>query len=158
MTRKILVRPGLCDGCGECITACGRAASLRQGQDAPVIKILKDAAVNVPELCRSCSDAPCVRACMAGCRYQNGEGWVVTDYSRCVGCWMCIMACPFGAIERVGDEHVAVKCDGCLGSDIAPCVAACPAGALSHQDILQYAAALRRETAERFLAGVIVQR
>lgn len=66
---------------------------------------------------------------------------------------MCVMSCPFGAIERDTDDHVAYKCDGCPDSDVAPCVEACEMGVLAHFDITDMAALIRQEAAALFLSG-----
>jgi carbon-monoxide dehydrogenase iron sulfur subunit len=47
-----------------------------------------------------------------------------------VGCWSCIMVCPFGAIVRNEDCRQAVKCDHCMDRDNPACVEACPTRAL----------------------------
>jgi Fe-S-cluster-containing dehydrogenase component len=53
--------------------------------------------------------------------------------SRCLGCWMCVMACPYGVITAV---ETALKCDLCPdrvereGRARYACVDACPTGAL----------------------------
>lgn len=117
------------------------------------IKVLKNGSTYVPVICRNCEDAPCVTACMSGCRQRNGKGWVITDYSRCVGCWMCIMNCPFGAIEREKGANIALKCEGCREEEIPPCVAACERGILSHRDIQDLSRISRKKTAVRFLTG-----
>jgi carbon-monoxide dehydrogenase iron sulfur subunit len=142
--RNILVTPGACNGCGECIDACRHAISGEHKKgDIPTsrIQIVKNGESYVPILCHNCEDAPCVSACMPGCRYKDyGRNMVLTDYKRCVGCWMCVMLCPFGAILRIpkreGDHFgVARKCDGCLNKKIAPCVEACKVKALQQIDI-----------------------
>ena len=44
---------------------------------------------------------------------------------------MCVMVCPFGAIVRDIENHIAVKCDLCPDRDEDyACVEACPTGAL----------------------------
>ena len=80
--------------------------------------------------CQHCEDAPCVAACMSGCLTKDESGATIHNKEKCVGCWMCIMACPFGAIERRIEEHVAVKCDLCPDREDFACVAACPTHAL----------------------------
>ena len=67
----------------------------------PRIEIRLVDGVFVPLLCRNCEEAPCMVYCLTGCRARDTSGWVVTDYDRCVGCWMCVMSCPFGAITPV---------------------------------------------------------
>jgi carbon-monoxide dehydrogenase iron sulfur subunit len=80
--------------------------------------------------CQHCQDAPCVAACMSGALYKDKNGATAQDKEKCVGCWMCVMVCPFGAIERRMEEKVSVKCDLCPDREDFACVAACPTGAL----------------------------
>ena len=117
------------------------------------IKLLKSGSTFIPVICRNCEDAPCVTACMSGGRYRDGKGRVVTDYRRCVGCWMCIMSCPFGAIDREEGAHVALKCDGCTDKDVPPCAEACERGVLSSRDIRSLSRDQRERAAARFLTG-----
>lgn len=156
-TKKITIVPGLCDGCGKCVEACKQAVSKghKKGiKEIARMKILKKDLFYFPLLCRHCEDAPCVTACMSGGIQRNEEGWVVTDYKRCVGCWMCVMNCPFGAIERNEEEHIAIKCEGCLDKETAPCVAACGVGVLGQIDIKEITTFLRKKAAARFLTGI----
>ncbi len=80
--------------------------------------------------CQHCHDAPCVTACMSGALYKDSSGVTLHSKEKCVGCWMCIMVCPFGAIERRIEEKVAIKCDLCPDREDFACAAACPTGAL----------------------------
>lgn len=80
--------------------------------------------------CQHCQDAPCIAACMSGALYKEKSGATMHDKDKCVGCWMCIMVCPFGAIARRVEEHIAVKCDLCPDREDFACVAACPTAAL----------------------------
>jgi len=59
-------------------------------------------------------------------------GIVINDINRCIGCWTCILACPYGVIMRDYDnKKVASKCDLCIESNIEPaCVKNCPNEAL----------------------------
>lgn len=155
-TKKVTLGPGLCDGCGRCVEACLKVnvkKQVKSGKEIAGIKILKNGSTYIPVICRNCEDAPCVTACMSGCRQRNGKGWIITDYKRCVGCWMCIMNCPFGAIEREEGRHIALKCEGCLDKDIPPCVAACERGILGHRDVQDISRVIRKKAAERFLTG-----
>lgn len=81
--------------------------------------------------CQHCEDAPCIKACMSGALSKDEKtGSTLHDKEKCVGCWMCVMVCPFGAIVRDIENHIAVKCDLCPDRDDYACVIACPTGAL----------------------------
>lgn len=83
-----------------------------------------------PIRCRHCDDPKCVEACMSGALMKNDEGVVVHNPDKCVGCWMCIMACPFGAIKRDVKNKIIVKCDLCPHRETPACVEACKTGAI----------------------------
>lgn len=89
-----------CTGCGYCTNAC------RAHNDIPpeiswnrVIKAgqtnFKD--VFVPRPCMQCQHAPCVEVCPVGASYYRGDGIVMMDYEKCIGCRYCEVACPYGA-------------------------------------------------------------
>ncbi|MDP8230180.1 MAG: 4Fe-4S dicluster domain-containing protein [Candidatus Gorgyraea atricola] len=81
--------------------------------------------------CHHCEDAPCVAACMSSAMYKDKKtGQTKHDEEKCVGCWMCIMSCPFGALSRQKQDKIIVKCDLCPDRDIPACVEACQTAAL----------------------------
>ena len=57
-------------------------------------------------------------------------GALIVDYDRCIGCRMCMVACPFGAVQFDADQKRVIKCDLCDGEPY--CVRFCQAGALSY--------------------------
>ncbi len=82
--------------------------------------------------CHHCNPAPCVDACISGAMHKE-NGKTVCTTSKCVGCWMCVMNCPYGVITPA---ETALKCDLCperagrQGRARYACVEACPTGAL----------------------------
>jgi Fe-S-cluster-containing hydrogenase component 2 len=46
----------------------------------------------------------------------------------CVGCKLCVIACPFGTIFFDASSETAAKCDLCAGDPA--CARACPTGAI----------------------------
>lgn len=107
--------------------------------------------LSVSVMCRHCSDAPCIEACFTSAMHRKPDGRVIVNEPKCVGCWMCIMACPFGVIKRsqyisplsppykggeVGGVKVKLssKCDLCPDRSIPACVEACPNKALVHEE------------------------
>lgn len=81
--------------------------------------------------CRHCDDPPCVYACLTGALRKDIESGVVTvDRDKCIGCWTCVIACPFGAIIPDTGRGEIAKCDLCPDLEIPACVANCPNEAL----------------------------
>jgi molybdopterin-containing oxidoreductase family iron-sulfur binding subunit len=49
----------------------------------------------LPRPCMHCDNPPCTKVCPVKATYKNDEGLVVVDYTRCIGCRMCTVACPY---------------------------------------------------------------
>ena len=52
----------------------------------------------------------------------------------CIGCWSCVMACPYGAVQRNLKAKKANKCDLCPERENPACVDACPNRALVYKE------------------------
>jgi anaerobic carbon-monoxide dehydrogenase iron sulfur subunit len=129
--QAIVVHWERCNGCGDCLEACVRAM-VEQGAHYPDVPRLhlpwKQPPVYIA-LCRQCDEAFCKDACISGAIHLAPDGRVILDVESCVGCWMCVAHCPFGAIAQVNNK--AIKCDLCaLAGECPPCVIVCPEGAL----------------------------
>ncbi len=87
----------------------------------------------VPKLCNQCHNAPCIQVCPVGATYKTGDGVVLVDRKRCIGCRYCIQACPYGARFLHPILKVADKCTWCyhrISKGMLPvCVQVCPTGA-----------------------------
>jgi carbon-monoxide dehydrogenase iron sulfur subunit len=107
----------------------------------PRKRILASAGKNYPLSCRHCQEPKCVDACMAAALiYDKEKGMVRHDEERCVGCWMCVMVCPYAAIWPNLKRKIPVRCDKCKDKDEPACVKACPTGAIIWQEELSVAA------------------
>jgi anaerobic dimethyl sulfoxide reductase subunit B (iron-sulfur subunit) len=85
--------------------------------------------------CNHCEDPVCVRGCPAGAYSKRaGDGIVVHDAERCIGCRYCTWLCPYGAPQYDPELGRVRKCDLCvdeLEQGRPPvCVAACPLRAI----------------------------
>ncbi len=153
--KRILVDAPRCLGCHTCELACAVAHSKTRtlfgavlaGERPPVaVDVLQHASTRFPLQCRHCSDAPCTKVCMAGALVRDeATGGVLCIEERCIGCMMCAMVCPFGAVGE-SPSHKAVKCDLCAhtGEGVPSCVAACPTGALSFEEVEGFSDRRRR--------------
>ncbi len=109
-------------------------------------------AFSYPSRCQHCEDAACVAACPTGAMARDARtGAVVSDGNKCIGCWMCVMVCPFGGVSADPVGKKALKCDRCPdrtaeGLDPA-CVSACPTKALLYATPEEMAARQRQATA-----------
>ncbi|MCD4670089.1 MAG: 4Fe-4S dicluster domain-containing protein [Actinomycetia bacterium] len=145
--KKIYIDEEYCLGCRLCEIYC----QVKHSKSKKIIKAFKKdmnevlPRVLVEEIgynsfaiqCRHCADAPCVEACISGAMKKNENTGVVTcDEEKCVGCWSCIMVCPYGVIKRdLSSRKIASKCDLCEDEDIPVCVKNCPNEALKFKEV-----------------------
>src|SRR4030042_2090408 len=132
--KRIVIHEEYCIGCRLCEVNCLVQHSkskkiikaFRQEKDSivPGVQVEQSGYVSCALQCRHCEDAPCIEACMTGAmRRDPVSGAVLCDTDQCVGCWMCIMVCPVGAIKRGApatarsQARVASKGDLCRGAD-----------------------------------------
>ncbi len=155
--KRVFIRPDLCTSCKTCVLACAVAHS-QSGElftamfetPRPYPRLFVEAADGrkVPVLCRHCDDAPCVNACIAGAlHYDPLTRAVLCDWDRCIGCWTCIMVCPYGVVQRQVMLSKAVKCDLCPSREVPACVESCPTDALIFADVDAFAHEKRRAAA-----------
>ncbi|MEC4184423.1 4Fe-4S dicluster domain-containing protein [Adlercreutzia sp. R21] len=51
----------------------------------------------LPLACQHCENPACERVCPTGATYKDEMGRVEIDYDKCIGCRMCMAACPYNA-------------------------------------------------------------
>lgn len=141
MAKTILVDPDLCTGCKTCEISCAvnRVSNSKTLKEAinekpkplPRIYVHKISSQSIPLQCLQCNDYPCLKACPSGAIYREEEhGKIILNQDRCVGCWMCVMVCPFGVINVYLEAKKADKCDQCAFMEYPVCVDSCPTGSL----------------------------
>ena len=116
----------------------------------------------MPVQCHQCDNPPCVKACPVQATWKEPDGIVVVDYSWCIGCRFCVVACPYFArrfnwvqpevppdrinpnqgylSNRLRPKGVVEKCHFCLHRTrkgrYPACVEACPVGARKFGNLL----------------------
>jgi carbon-monoxide dehydrogenase iron sulfur subunit len=157
---SIFVDDARCLGCKSCELACCIAHSASKtlfgalGEAVPPrnrIHVEPYGRGAFPLQCRHCTEAQCARACVTGAMRWE-EGAVVYDAAQCLGCGMCVIACPFGLCESLkttqrsgGTVDGISKCDLCGTREGGPaCVEACPTGSLTFGDSVDFAESRRR--------------
>lgn len=138
--KKLYYEVRRCLGCRSCEIACAVAHSedrellsavRKGGLPLPGEKVYFSKGKNYPVSCRHCSEPKCVDACIsAAIIFDSKKGIVVHDDTRCVGCWMCVMACPYGATRPDMKARLPVRCDMCADDKEPACVKGCPTKAV----------------------------
>jgi Fe-S-cluster-containing hydrogenase component 2 len=86
--------------------------------------------------------------------HKEETGAVVIDADRCMGCKMCMVVCPFGAVTWDSESGRMIKCDLCDGDP--ECVKHCLYGALTWLPTDQ-AAMYRRQLGAGYLAETLMK-
>ncbi|MEG2658265.1 MAG: 4Fe-4S dicluster domain-containing protein, partial [Clostridiales bacterium] len=162
--KKVMVNFEKCLGCHTCELACATSHSKAKsflgavlgGETPPIsVKVLADKTMCFPLQCRHCTDAHCIKACITHALHRDEvSGAVICDSQKCVGCWMCVMTCPLGAISE-GLNHKAVKCDLCKETGVPACAASCPTGALTYEEIEEYDQGKKTDYIVNYLKGAM---
>ncbi len=167
----------VCNGSRRCVEACARENNLPDDPEIRYIRVFEMEAGSLefeeatpyyahenlpakdkyymPVQCHQCDNPPCVKACPVQATWKEPDGIVVVDYSWCIGCRFCVVACPYFARrfnwvqpdippDRINPNQgylsnrprfkgVVEKCTFCLHRTrkgrLPACLEACPTGA-----------------------------
>jgi len=100
------------------------------------------------DVCKHCANAPCQEACPTGSIIRTEFDTVYVQQDICNGCGYCVIACPFGVIERdqYGDRtaHKCTLCYDRLKDGFEPaCAKACPTDSIQFGEVEQLKAHAR---------------
>lgn len=124
----MLVDIKACIGCHTCAIACQLGNNIPKGikwnrvltnggptMDTPhgVFPNLEMRYLTIA--CQHCERPACVDACPARATYQRDDGIVMQDYDLCLGCRMCIMACPYSNVRSYHEHEPAYFLDFAVG-------------------------------------------
>ena len=163
-----------CDGCvglgipPQCTQWCNWGRFVPESQQwfevyqTETVADLPQAGINyLPARCMQCQNAPCVNVCPVGATFHNPEGVVLIDQERCIGCRLCLAACPYDRrffnwgeprqpapvkaspynvqTQTPAIKGTVMKCDFCTDraavGGLPLCIEGCPRGALYFGDL-----------------------
>lgn len=110
------------------------------------------------DVCKHCERAACLEVCPTGAIVRAEHGNVYVQPDVCNGCGYCVVACPFGVIDRRADDGRAWKCTLCndrIGDGLEPaCAKACPTDSILFGEVSDLRELARRRVGELHAAGV----
>jgi protein NrfC len=146
----IVVDPKKCCGCQACMMACSLSHKGSINTKLSSIQVTQDPYGHYPDdinvaQCRQCIYPECLASCpVPGAIFIDRENGNVRriDQPKCIGCQMCMTACPYTPSRIIWnfEEGVAQKCDLCIDTPSwnekggvdgkQACVEVCPMGAI----------------------------
>ncbi len=133
--KVLMIHTDKCTGCRNCELACSffHEGDFRPRASRVHVYSWEREGVSVPMMCQQCDSAACVAVCTTGAMHRNkATGLVEYEQPKCIGCRMCVQACPFGNAVYDAVTASILKCDLCGGQP--ECVQMCPNGALEFVD------------------------
>jgi len=101
------------------------------------------------DVCKHCENAGCLEACPTGSIVRTEFASVYVQPDVCNGCGYCVVACPFGVLDRRPSDGRAFKCTFCYDrqrSGMEPaCAHTCPTGSIAFGPLDE----MRRRAEER---------
>ena len=99
-----------CSGCHTCANACKMQNNVPMGmiwnriitEECDTIYGAEGtfpdlSRTSLPLACQHCENPACLKVCPTGATYKDDKGRVEIDYDKCIGCRMCMAACPYNA-------------------------------------------------------------
>ena len=140
--KRIYVNEEWCLACHLCEYYCAFANSdepdivkaLKNRQINPRIRIEEGDGISFAVSCRHCEEPYCVKGCISGA-LSIEDGVIHIDSSKCVGCYTCILSCPYGAVMP-SDTGAIQKCELCAKNEFGQpmCVQGCPNKAIVYEE------------------------
>jgi tetrathionate reductase subunit B len=140
-----------CIGCQACVVACKSENNVPPGVYRTWVEVVEAGAMvadplgaivtsggsftstakrwPLARLCNHCDNPPCVVVCPVEATFKRADGPVLIDYTKCIGCGICIQACPYDSRYFHTVQETSDKCTFCvqrLDRGLLPaCVTSC---------------------------------
>lgn len=141
--KRVYVNEQWCLGCHLCEYYCAFASTnekdmaraLKDIKIKPRIRIEEKDGISFAVSCRHCHEPLCVKGCITGALTKKENGVITIDRDKCIGCYTCILCCPYGAVSPSEDGAVQ-KCELCIktAGGMPKCVDGCPNGAIVFEE------------------------
>lgn len=141
--KRVYVNEKWCLGCHLCEYNCAFANSgkpdmvkaLKDIKINPMLQIEDNGKISFAVSCRHCEEPICVKSCITGALSSDG-GIIRVNQDKCVGCYTCVLVCPYGAVMPAPDGSVIQKCELCTNNTFGEpaCVKGCPNGAIVFEE------------------------
>ncbi len=142
--KRVYPVENVCMGCKLCEVACSvehsdskdaiHAYKYEEKKPQSRTRVEEVGGVSLSLNCRHCEEPACVSACISGAMTKGDDGIVLVNEEKCIGCWMCLMSCQYGMIEKNVNRKIVSKCDLCPDRETPACVSACPNRALVFEE------------------------
>jgi len=139
-----------CVGCRNCEYACSfvQGGDFSSEQANIRVNIYPHERFIATMVCLQCETPYCLQICpSAAIRRSPETNAVVVDQRQCIGCRMCMQACPFGNIFFDAGRRAVRKCDLCDGDP--NCVKFCMTQALDFIEMEDLPAQKRKDIDHR---------
>jgi len=92
--------------------------------------------------CNHCGVPACIASCpVAAIEKDEETGIVRINADLCIGCVLCLTACPYDAPSAEDDKGIFTKCDMCydlvVAGDVPVCVSGCNMRALDFGELFE---------------------
>ena len=143
----LVVNLDRCIGCYSCELACKMENGVALGhhwnklyQVEPYGEFPNVKTWWLSKQCQQCTDAPCINVCPTGASFRDEEdGVVLVNEEACIGCQLCMDACPYDVRDYNDELGVVQKCNLCKDlraeGEKPACVKNCPGKARFFGDL-----------------------
>ncbi|MFC1945729.1 4Fe-4S dicluster domain-containing protein [Chloroflexota bacterium] len=157
MAKVLMVDYEKCTGCRVCELVCSVKHENVSNPYRARVKVVKWEWEGryVPMACQQCIDAPCMAVCPAKAISRDESlNRVVVDDDACIGCRICVAACPFGAMKFDAPTKRVIKCDFCDGEP--QCARFCEPQAIKYVEAADVNGTKQMAAAEKYINAMKV--